>query len=423
MIRDLRSAFAALVFVASAVTASAQSQQCFNQSLDLQPTDWHRSITVPKFDSALGTLTSITFTVDSRIEGSAQIENLSPNSPSDATTSFQAQVTVTRPDMSIILSANPTVAFNDVLTVFDGSIDFMGSSGESHTGIVALNSASLTSPPPDSDLVLFTGAPGAGETITLPVSAIGTSIATGGGNLISQFTQSAACTVTVCYNFVGNTPPTFPTCGTVQMGSVGVPLSFQICAADSNPLDTVTLTLNGSLPPGATLTPPLPATGNPICTTFSWTPSNSDVGTTVINFTATDSHLRTAQCSISITIAECHMLFAQNSGASSYTIFGHLYDTQLAGVRRFYPVTMVDNPSYPFRIMPSQFYVQVVMYNPTVFPSNPSQWSYALHVVTQPNGSFTTDNYGTFNGIHISAQTFTENGHLRMRFPFTIDGM
>jgi hypothetical protein len=177
------------------------------------------------------------------------------------------------------------------------------------------------------------------------------------------------------------------------------------------------------LPPGATLTPTLPTSGNPACTTFNWTPANSDVGTHTVSFLATDTHFRTATCSFTITIAECHMLFASNTGSASYTIFGHLYDTQLAGVRRWYPVTMEDNPSFPFRIMPPTCYVQVVMYNPPVFPTNPSQWSHALRLNTFPGGVYTTELVGNNNGINISAQTFFQNGLLRIRFPFTINGM
>jgi hypothetical protein len=75
-----------------------------------------------------------------------------------------------------------------------------------------MQSSSLTSPPPASDLALFTGPIGNPGTITLPVSAVGTSVATGPGNIVSQFTQRARVDVQVCYNFLPNTPPFFTTC-------------------------------------------------------------------------------------------------------------------------------------------------------------------------------------------------------------------
>jgi hypothetical protein len=285
----------------------------------------------------------------------------------------------------------------------------------------ATQTATFTNPP--DDLSAFIAPPASGQTITLGVTADGTSAATGSGNFITQFTQTASAMVVVCYTYSPNVPPNFTVCNSVVMGSVGVPLSFQVCAADTNPGDVVTLT-SSPLPPGATLTPPLPASGNPICTTLNWTPANSDVGNHVITFTATDNHLRTATCQVTLIIAECHMMFAMNSGNSSYTIFGHLYDTQLAGVRRFYPVTMEDHPSLPYASMPQQWFVQVVMYNPQVFPTNPSQWSYAMRVNKVPPSSVSYDYVGTQNGIPIQAQTFLGGGgEVRVRFPFQVNGM
>ena len=53
----------------------------------------------------------------------------------------------------------------------------------------------VTSPPPASDLPLFTGV----GNILLPVSAVGTSTAMGSGNVITQFATKASATVTVVY--------------------------------------------------------------------------------------------------------------------------------------------------------------------------------------------------------------------------------
>jgi hypothetical protein len=377
-------------------------------------------VTVPKFDPALGTLQSIDITFTGSIVGSAQAESLD-TSATTVTETFQGQIILTRPDLSTLGSVLPQAQFVDTFTSFDGTIDFAGTSGTSHMNVSATQTMTFSSPPPASDLALFTGPLGNPGTITLPVTAVGTSTATGSGNLITQFTQDASADVQVCYNYIANVPPVF-TCPGLQMASVGVPMSFQICASDVDLTDVVTLT-SGPLPAGATLTPPLPASGNPICTTFAWTPANNQTGTTSVTFTATDTHLRTSTCTVTILIAECHMLFGGGTGASQQVLFGHLYDTQLVGMRRSWPVTMVDMPSFPVSALPPQFTMQVVMYNPTVFPQNPSQWSQALTVHTT-GGVVTGSTSGTLNGMHVSIQTFTApNGTLRVRFPFTIDGM
>lgn len=65
--------------------------------------------------------------------------------------------------------------------------------------------------------------------------------------------------------------------------------SFSVRATDADAGDVVTLRVAG-LPPGATLAPALPASGNPVATVFSWTPpaGTPDARYTLV-FTAEDS--------------------------------------------------------------------------------------------------------------------------------------
>ena len=100
---------------------------------------------------------------------------------------------------------------------------------------------------------------------------------------------------------VGNPPqfdhPPTPTCGSTQTVNVGGTLTFGVQAADPDSNDVVTLNAAG-LPPGATMTPPLPASGNPVSSTFTWTPGAP--GTFVVTFTAIDQTLQQALCSIAV---------------------------------------------------------------------------------------------------------------------------
>ena len=76
-------------------------------------------------------------------------------------------------------------------------------------------------------------------------------------------------------------------------------------ASDTDFGQTVTLNVVG-LPSGATLTPPLPTTSNPVSSVFNWVTDGGDAGTThVITFTATDTANQQAQCSITIQVAQC----------------------------------------------------------------------------------------------------------------------
>lgn len=408
---------------ALAVSARAQLQQCHTVSIPLQTTNWSNGITLPKFDYAVGTLDFIEIQFEARAEGSANIENPSPAAINSSLV-FAAQLTLTGPGGAVLGTLSPSTSFADSLAAFDGTIDFDGPSGESHPGIVATSSSLLTIDHGDPVLDLFTGAPGSGETVTLPLEALGISTATGPGPLIVQFNQSASATVTVCYYYDPNSPPHFHNCPIVPlMASVGVQLTFDLYAEDHKG-EVVVLSAEG-LPPGAVTFPPLPFTqAKAVYTTVRWTPTNAQVGTHFINFRVRDPHGRTEVCTVAVTVAECHMLFALGAGNSNQEIFGHLYATQLAGVRRFYPVTMEDIPSFPFRALPPDFYVQVVMYNPQVFPANPSQWSPALRVHTEQPGELRFEPTGTRNGISVRAELFTTpSGQLRARFPFQIAGM
>jgi hypothetical protein len=88
---------------------------------------------------------------------------------------------------------------------------------------------------------------------------------------------------------------------------------------------------------------------------------------------------------------------------------------------------MTDHPSMPVPNLASgqiQFAMETLMYNPQIFPNNPSQWSNRLRVTVLPGQVVTGQLQGTLNGIHQGLQTFTNpQGQVMMTFPFTIDGM
>jgi hypothetical protein len=90
-----------------------------------------------------------------------------------------------------------------------------------------------------------------------------------------------------------------PANGTVFQVSPGQSVNFNVNATDADGGDIVTLQAVG-IPPGAVLSPSLPQTGNPVQSSFSWTPTASNLGTNVINFIAQD--LQGVQKNTSVTI-------------------------------------------------------------------------------------------------------------------------
>ncbi|MGH7893730.1 MAG: thrombospondin type 3 repeat-containing protein [Candidatus Binatia bacterium] len=104
-----------------------------------------------------------------------------------------------------------------------------------------------------------------------------------------------------------NEPPVFaaPACGSTIVAPTSVPVSFTVQASDPDALDIVTLNVAG-LPPGATMTPPLPTTGNPVSSLFSWTPLISQAGSYIVNFSATDNTSQQALCPITLeVVSQC----------------------------------------------------------------------------------------------------------------------
>lgn len=99
---------------------------------------------------------------------------------------------------------------------------------------------------------------------------------------------------------VPNSPPT-PECGSTQAVAAGDTITFTVQGSDSDPGQTVELNVAG-LPAGATLTPPLPTSGNPVSSGFSWTPSESQIGTHVLTFTLTDNTGQQSLCSNTVEV-------------------------------------------------------------------------------------------------------------------------
>lgn len=104
-----------------------------------------------------------------------------------------------------------------------------------------------------------------------------------------------------------STPPAYdysvtPSNGYTFQTSPGQKVTFDIKASDSDPNDNVTLQAIG-LPTGVSFSNTLPTTNNPVSTTFSWTPTTSQLGSNVITFTAQDVNGVTTNTSVTIMVS------------------------------------------------------------------------------------------------------------------------
>lgn len=188
-------------FVAAALTgmlamASAQAETItFTADRAVGTTDWVSLLSLQKFNTALGTLNSITFNLSGVVQGVGSAESLD----SDATNvvlSLGSAIILSRPNGSTVTAVNPTYTQSFNFADFDGDIDFAGASGGT-TGLRLASSTSSFTSSSASDFALFSS--NGGGLINLGIAATGAADATGSGNLVTEFATSAGARVSVTY--------------------------------------------------------------------------------------------------------------------------------------------------------------------------------------------------------------------------------
>jgi hypothetical protein len=202
----VRSIPAALALLALAGSATANTVSS-TATIPLENTNWSHIASVPRFNTALGTLEEVRVSMTGHIEGTARYENVD-TSPSTITLDFNASLKVKRPDNNaVLLSSTPSFHRVDSVGAFDGVLDFGGTSGATYSAISTNATSDFvpTMPLVPADLALFVGA----GNVVFTITADGHTAAAGSGNLISGFTQRASAVLTVTYTY---TPPFIQDC-------------------------------------------------------------------------------------------------------------------------------------------------------------------------------------------------------------------
>ena len=159
---------------------------------------------------------------------------------------------------------------------------------------------------------------------------------------------------------------------------------------------------------------------------------------TLLGGTLCGSSVLTDNFVVSTPQAECLLIIGDGPGAATYfdDDMDHLFGTQLDGVEDAHAVLLDEIPEFVLPIQPGrrhvtaaaplgygafvatpvgdvpldqpptwmldgEFAVQVVMWNPEVFPGQPEQYTAGLYVSIQPDGSVCSPRpYGTDVGGH-----------------------
>ncbi|WP_016951112.1 PEP-CTERM sorting domain-containing protein [Anabaena sp. PCC 7108] len=181
--------------VATAGTANAASLSYTASSGDYSPTDFSETLSIQKFDSSLGTLTSVFLEITGSIKANAGLESLSASS-STITANVGADMYLTQ-DNNQLFFIKPTNSESYQATAFDGQIDFSGTSGKTINDIMDSEYKNTTLTSDLYDLAAYIGS----GNIDFLFSATAKSSVSGSGNIVSQINTNAKGTLKVTYNY------------------------------------------------------------------------------------------------------------------------------------------------------------------------------------------------------------------------------
>ena len=204
-----------LALAAAAVAAHA-TDVTYTNTIGLTTTNYTQGFTLPKFDTTLGTLTGISFSLQGNVAGSARAESLDA-APSALTLNLGANISLVDPTTNTTLAVVLPVVNNSFnATVFDGVIDFGGTSGVTFANLNATASTSSGPSLTPSLTAIFVGT----GNVTLNVNATGSSAGTGAGNLLTQFATQAGSVATVTYSYAPVPEPA--SCAALGLGALAL---------------------------------------------------------------------------------------------------------------------------------------------------------------------------------------------------------
>jgi hypothetical protein len=192
--------------IAGGQEVPAEATVCHDGSLARQRTEIDADISVPGFDPALGTLLEVQVPTQSvHLDTDAKFENTAQTAVTFAET-MTYQVTFTSPgglpSPAPISGTIPRVP-SQMLTAFDGTLDYLGASAVTQPSTARDESASAVSSSDPGVLAAFTG----GLVAFHVATNIGEVFNGGGGNVEFQINTFASATVRVCYRYAPPAPP------------------------------------------------------------------------------------------------------------------------------------------------------------------------------------------------------------------------
>jgi hypothetical protein len=184
----------ATLLCAATIAQAGVIEQEFN--VEVQDTDFDTTITFMKFDDMDGArkLTSVMFSIDGSVFGSAEVESRDASAQVIETT-LSAELTLTN-GMNTLVVTIPSITNTFNATAFDGVNDAGGTSGITYPDLEA-NQFEMETYTDAMTLATFTGV----GTIDTDFDAQATSRAIGAGNITTTFFSQAGGLVKVKYTY------------------------------------------------------------------------------------------------------------------------------------------------------------------------------------------------------------------------------
>lgn len=189
--------------IAPTTAQAATLSLSYEKSVDVEPTDFIKEISLPKFDASLGDLTGVFLELTGKVDGSLKIESLNA-APATVTGDVGARIALkNKSDDSTLLVALPKITKTEKLSQFDGNADFAGTSGVRFENLTTEQTESRTFGP--ENLTQFVGSPT--ETLNFLLDANAESGGRGAGNLLQLFNTSAGAGVKLTYTYMKKPEP------------------------------------------------------------------------------------------------------------------------------------------------------------------------------------------------------------------------
>ncbi len=174
--------------------------QTITKTLPFGPTltNFVQNGSIQQFDPSLGTLVEVDVSNAGSITSDIKVENTSTSSASTITATVGGSLTLSGPaglSLQTNLSQNAGT-FN--ASIYDNSLDFGGTSGKDFGNSTAVGTQSAVLTGAAMNAFIGTG------NVALSETAVATSTATGGGNLLVGVASSAAGQVTVTYKYIAD---------------------------------------------------------------------------------------------------------------------------------------------------------------------------------------------------------------------------